>query len=101
MKWDTSSDYLASICSFISIAVVVFLVHWAPMFLWMKYDELMEKKFENKYGALYEGIKPNNIYSVRYIVYFILIRFLLSLIVIFLDQFPNAQVNGFMIILLF
>jgi len=42
LKWETSSDYLASTLSFISIAVAVFLVLWTPVFLWIKYEELIK-----------------------------------------------------------
>jgi len=88
--WETWSDTLAAILSFVSLTIGVGLAIWTPIFLCIKYDKLMDTKFENKFGALYENIKPNNAKSVAYSVVFLFRRVSLCVTILFLDSRPQG-----------
>jgi len=71
------------------IGVPIFLA-W---FLKKHHRELAEPKFKNRIGMLYGNLEVDKLLAVMYYPFFLARRFLLTLIIVFLKDYPFAQVQ--------
>jgi len=50
----------------------------------------MDKDFEDRFGALYDGVKPNNAKSVSFYFLFIVRRIILCMTILYMDKRPSG-----------
>ena len=65
---------------------------WIIHFYLKNFENLEDEKFEEKYGAVYEGLKPDHKSWIVYPVYFIVRRVLFMIISLLLYNFVMFQI---------
>ena len=86
---ETNSTILSFILTAFMIGVPIFLA-W---YLKKHHRELTEPKFKNRIGMLYGNLEVDKLLAVMYYPFFLARRLLITLIIVFLKDYPFAQVQ--------
>jgi len=86
-EWIDSTTAIGTLCVFILFALLV------PVFLTCKRNELSKPEFAAKYGSLTEQLNTKKVSIRFYYSLFAARRIILSAMIVFLTQWPFAQVQ--------
>lgn len=90
-----SSHYFGEVFNYVSTLILgsalVFLCGWIVVFYLQRFDQLEDEDFIEKYGDVYEGLKPKQKSSLAFPVYFIIRRMAFMVITFLLIDFVLIQ----------
>ena len=76
----------------VMIAIAIMPI-WTLVFYCRNFRKWQEEEFEEKYGAVFEGLRKSNRSSLGYPIIFILRRFALVLAIIIFENYLWAQIT--------
>ena len=91
MLWDSAFDYFNNISMFImGISLLIFPV-FVLVFYCKKFAKWSDESFQDKYGAIFEGLRTDRRSSLAYPIIFVLRRFIFVFLAIVTKQYFFIQ----------
>ena len=81
LKWDNMFQVVNNSTLFVMVILVASFPFWAIIFYCLNFAKWEEEEFEEKYGAVFEGLKKDQRSSIAYPFIFFMRRFALVVIV--------------------
>mmetsp|Transcript_8669 Transcript_8669/g.10695 ORF Transcript_8669/g.10695 Transcript_8669/m.10695 type:complete len:406 (-) Transcript_8669:168-1385(-) len=81
MEWETLFDVVNNVTLFLLSVAIIILPFWILWFYCNNFSKWRDEHFEEKYGAVFEGLKKDQRSSLGYPIIFTLRRFALVLVV--------------------
>lgn len=93
LKWGTVFEFVNNVAFIIMCIAIAIMPIWTLVFYCRNFRKWQEEEFEEKYGAVFEGLRKSNRSSLGYPIIFILRRFALVLAIIIFENYLWAQIT--------